>query len=260
MCYDAKALLETQLKRAKKSGDQNWIREIEDELIPFEQYNLHHAAGFAHPQLFIYTDEAPYVPKLATWGLIPHWVKDDSQRQQYWNRTLNARGETIFEKPAFRTAAQSHRCLICVDGFYEHHHFKNKTYPYFIRPKSQEPMLLAGLWSEWTSPQTGQLWTSFAIVTTKANPLMQDIHNNPKIEEPRMPFILSEEEVDSWLQPIENEGDQQSIQSMILPFPETELQAHTVRKIRGKDAIGNQPEASEPYDYYEIINKNQTLF
>lgn len=260
MCYDAKALLETQLKRAKKYNDAEWQKEIEEDLIPFEKYNLYHAAGFSHPQLLIYPDNQPYKPTPSTWGLLPHWVKDDKQRMTFWNRTLNARGETIFEKPAFRDAAKNSRCLIYMDGFYEHHHFKGKTYPFFIQRADKSPMIMAGLWSKWKNPANLEEWHTFAIVTTKGNSLMEEIHNNPKLAEPRMPLILPEVIADQWLQPVDNELDQQAIQDLILPLPENELVAHTVRKLRGKEATGNLPKASELYDYYELINKDQTLF
>lgn len=119
--------------------------------------------------------------------------------KKQWNNTLNARGETIFEKPSFRTSAKNHRCIIYVAGFYEHHHYNNKTYPFFIYRKDAQPMALAGLWSEWKNPDTGGRLNTFSIVTTKGNKMMARIHNNPKLKEPRMPVILPSELEDEWL-------------------------------------------------------------
>ena len=184
MCYDIKASLEAQLKRARRSGDLSAIQEIEKKLIPLTDLPIFHASGFSHPKLLIYTDESPSLPVVATWGLVPHWVKDSVQLKKFWNNTLNARGETIFEKPAFRQAARNNRCLIYVDGFYEHHHHKGKTYPYYIHQKNDSPMIFAGLWSEWADRETGELWTTFSIVTTAGNPLLARIHNNPKLNGP----------------------------------------------------------------------------
>ena len=135
MCYDIKTSLETQLKRAKRFNDEQAIREIEEKLLPYLDLPLYHASGYSHPSLLIYTNDSPHIPIIASWGLVPHWVKDNTQRKKIWNNTLNARGETIFEKPSFRESARSKRCLIYVDGFYEHHHFKGKTYPFLIKRK-----------------------------------------------------------------------------------------------------------------------------
>ena len=252
MCYDIKTSLEAQLKRAKRRGDQQAVQEIIEKLIPLTDVPIFHASGFSHPKLLIYTDASPDYPLVATWGLIPHWVKDSVQQKKLWNNTLNARGETIFEKPSFRDAAKYKRCVIYVDGFYEHHHHKGKTYPYFIHQKDDEPLIFAGLWSEWTDRETGEIIHSFSIVTTEGNPMMARIHNNPKIKGPRMPLILPEELVADWLQPVADSLDQQRIQELIRSYPEEELQAHTVARLRGKEYAGNVEGISNPVDYPEL--------
>ena len=252
MCYDIKASYEAQLKRAKRRGDLNAIAEIEEKLIPFTDLPLHHASGFSHPELLIYTDRSPDSPEVATWGLVPQWVRDEEQLKKTWNNTLNARGETIFEKPSFRKSAKNHRCLIYIDGFYEHHHFNKKTYPFFIHRKDSKPMALAGLYSEWTNPKTGGLMNTFSIVTTKGNTMMAKIHNNPKIEGPRMPLILPEELEDSWLNPIADDLDIKAIKELIQSYPEGELKAHTVNKLRGKEYLGNVEEISEELIYEDL--------
>lgn len=252
MCYDIKASLEAQLNRAKRKGDLIAITEIEEKLIPYTDLPLHHASGFSHPELLIYTDRSPEFPELATWGLVPHWVRDQEQLKKLWNNTLNARGETIFEKPAFRDAAKHHRCILYVDGFYEHHHFNSNTYPFFIYKKDKSPITLAGLWSEWTNPENGGLLRSFTIVTTKGNTLLGKIHNNPKLKGPRMPLILPKALEDKWLAHIDDELDERQIQDLIQAFPDSQLEAHTVRKIRGKSYIGNVETIAEPFIYDEL--------
>jgi putative SOS response-associated peptidase YedK len=179
-------------------------------------------------------------------------VKDDIQQQKIWNNTLNARGETIFEKPAFRTAAKYHRCLIYVDGFYEHHHFRGKTYPYFIEKKDGQPLILAGLWNQWTDPETDEHMNTFSIVTTEGNPMMAKIHNNPKLAGPRMPLILPEGMEEKWLVQVEDELDEKALLDLLQPYPEQELKAHTVRRLRGKDAMGNVPQITEEVQYPEL--------
>ncbi len=253
MCYDIKTSLEAQLNRARRNNDEQAIEEIMERLAPLTDLPLHHASGFSHPELLIYTDRSPHFPEVATWGLVPHWVRDNEQRLKQWNNTLNARGETIFEKPSFRTAAKNNRCIIYVDGFYEHHHFSGKTYPYFIYSKNKEPLALAGLWSEWTDKETGGIINTFSIVTTEANVLMERIHNNPKIKQPRMPVILPRELQDQWLHPISDGLDIQAIQELIKKYPDGELRAHTVTRLRGKEYKGNVEGISNEFVYEELL-------
>lgn len=252
MCYDIKASTEAQLKRARQKGDLAAIEEIEELLIPLTDLPLHHVSGFNHPELLIYTDHTPEFPTVATWGLIPHWVKQEDQMKKLWNNTLNARGETIFDKPAFSQSAKHNRCIIYIDGFYEHHHFNNKTYPFFIQRKDYEPMALAGLWSEWVNPEHGGRMITCTIVTTVGNSMMTKIHNNPKIKEPRMPLILAEEQEDKWLVQWDNEMDKRQIKELIQTYPSEELCAYTVAKLRGKAYKGNVPEISNALEYSEL--------
>ena len=249
MCYDIKSSYEAQLKRARRKGDLAAVTEILENLIPMTDLPLHHASGFSHPELLIYTDDSPHFPTIAAWGLVPHWVKDEAQLKTFWNNTLNARGETIFEKPSFKQAAKTNRCLIYIDGFYEHHHFNKKTYPFFIQRKDDQPMALAGLWSEWINPETSGRMHTFTIVTTEGNSMMAKIHNNPKIKGPRMPLILTDALEDEWLHPIANNFDQQKIKALIKSYPEDQLKAHTVGKLRGKDYKGNVEHISDAFVY-----------
>ena len=252
MCYDIKTSLEAQLKRARRYNDAAAIEEIEKKLLPYTDLPLFHASGFQHPRILIYTDEEPQVPAVANWGLVPHWVKDRGGLKKIWNNTLNARGETIFEKPSFRYAARNKRAIVYVDGFYEHHHHKAKTYPYFISRKDQQPLAFAALWSDWQDPETAEWIRTFSIVTTEGNPMMARIHNNPKLKGPRMPLILPDELEDAWLAPVEDELDIKALQELIRSYPEEALQAHTVGKLRGKEYRGNVAEISEAVRYPEL--------
>lgn len=252
MCYDINTSTQTQALRAFRKHGLRAVDEINENLEELTNLPLFHASGFSHPELLIYTDRSPDFPEVATWGLIPHWVRDEQQKKTFWNNTLNARGETMFEKPSFRESAKHNRCLIYINGFYEHHHYNKKTYPFYIQRKDEKPIVLAGLWSEWQNPETNGIINSFSIVTTEANPLMAKIHNNPKIKSPRMPLIIPEEIEDDWLRPVENEEDKKLIEELIQSFPEEQLKSHTVRKLRGKDYIGNVKEISEEYLYPEL--------
>lgn len=257
MCYDAKQLLEKALRKAEHDGAHDAANRIRDEIRRKYGGSLldhHHTSGFSHPKLIIYTSLKPSRPILSTWGLIPSWAKE---KNQIWDKTLNAKSETIFEKPSFKNSAISRRCIIPLDGFYEHHHKNGKTFPYFIKRKGDESMNLGGLWNEWTDNVTGDKINTFSIITTKGNDMMSHIHNNPKLVEPRMPFIVPDELQSDWLKPIEDELDQKMIQDLIQPYPDEELISYTVRRLKGKKAVGNVPEASNPFEYEELA---PTLF
>jgi len=247
-----KGLLNSQLKRAKYYRNHEAAKQIQEELERLgESFQV---SGFAHPKMVIYTDKEAFKPVISIWGLIPIWVNDKQQLEKTWNSTLNARGETIFEKPSFRDSARNKRCILQIDGFYESHHFNGATYPYYIERKDGELITLAGLWSEWTDKSTGEIINTFTVVTTTGNKLLTKIHNNPKLDGPRMPVILEDDKINDWLKPVYNDSDIKDIKQLIIPFPDDKLKAHTVKKLRGKESPGNTAEASEEFTYEELKN------
>lgn len=252
MCYDIKTQLQAQLQKAKRLGDLKAIDEITRKLAPYTDLPLFHASGFSHPRLLIYTVDSPDFPSVAQWGLVPHWVKDEEGKKKIWNNTLNARGETLTEKPAFRTAVKRNRCLIYLEGFYEHHHFQGATYPFYISRKDGQALIAAGLYSDWQNPQTQEWERSFSIITTRGNTLMARIHNNPKMKEARMPVFLNEAVADRWLEEYEDSMLDQILEELLQPSAEEELQAKPSRKLRGKDYMGNRPEILESAHYPEL--------
>lgn len=150
------------------------------------------------------------------WGLIPSWAKDLS----IGSRMINARAETLAEKPTFRGAYKYHRCLILTNGFYE---WKTRTgskvkVPFFIRLKNGKPFAFAGLWDEWHSTDGSQI-KSCAIITTNPNALVADIHN-------RMPVILPPDAYTHWLDPSPRTSD--SLQHLLIPYPADEMIASPV--------------------------------
>ncbi|UII25754.1 SOS response-associated peptidase [Fulvivirga maritima] len=244
MCYDISTLTFKAKKYASYYGvSTNSIDEITRKGPP-----IYHTSGFSHPDLPVIINTEPHQVKLFQWGLIPKWVKDASSATKMSNNTLNARGETIFEKNSFRSSAKNKRCLIIADGFYEHHHFNGHAYPFYISLKNGEPLSFAGLWEEWQG-----LYTC-SIVTTAANPIMAKIHNNPKaIENQRMPAILPKGLERAWLQSVNDPLDQKHIEELIQPFDESQMQWHTVQKLRGKNYLGNIPETRGQFIYEELV-------
>lgn len=148
------------------------------------------------------------------WGLIPSWAKD----HKIGNRLINARGETLAEKPSFRAAFKRRRCLIPATGFYEWQRNpdgRTKT-PMHIALKSGAPFAFAGLWESWHSPE-GQHIQCCTIITTEPNDLMAPIHN-------RMPVILPADVYDLWLDPAERTD----LQDHLVPYSAREMIAHPV--------------------------------
>ena len=258
MCFHLKATKESQLSKAVRLGNQQLVNEIKSKLIPETDLPLFHASGFSHPKLLIYTTDSVKPFEVAFWGLVPNWIKDNNAAKKIWNSTLNARSETIFEKPSFKDAIRNKRCIIYVDGFYEFHHFNNKKYPYFISTKNKKPLALAGLWSEWNDVKNNTTIKSFSIITMKGNAFMAKIHNNPKLKEPRMPLFLDEKQEELWL----NSKHSMSIEAIHLLKEKTkdlELHAYTVNALLGKNYIGNIKQINEEVVYQELNNK-LTLF
>ena len=148
---------------------------------------------------------------LLRWGLIPSWSKDPA----IGNRLINARAETVQEKPSFRNAFRRHRCLIPTNGFYEWQRQERGKQPYFVRMRDERIFAFAGLWDRWESPDDGVIETC-AILTTAANAVLAAIHG-------RMPVILPQAEYARWLDPALKDPD--SLSPLLVPFPPEEMLA-----------------------------------
>jgi len=127
------------------------------------------------------------------WGLVPFWARDPT----IGNRMINARAETVAEKPSFRAAYKKRRCLILADGFYEWHTKGGVKIPYFISLASGEPFAFAGLWENWQSKETDESLQTATIVTMAANDFLSKLHQ-------RMPLVLEPDSAGRWL-----DGDMQ---------------------------------------------------
>lgn len=256
MCYDIKTSIEAQLKRAKRTNTEQAVLEITENLLPFTDLPINHRSGFSHPEVLIYTQQSPDYPQVATWGLIPHWVSTEEQFKKLQNSTLNARIESIAEKPAFRDTVDAQRCILYIDGFFEHHHHQSNIIPFYISATNLKPLAIAAIFSEWRHPVTNGLHTTFSIVTTKGNEQMNKIHNNPKLAEARMPKILTESQEEVWLNSKTIFNDETISKLKNSTFNEL-LKTVTVGKLRGKTYKGDVPEVIEEVQYPEL---NPTLF
>jgi putative SOS response-associated peptidase YedK len=246
MCYTVAYLTKRAVKYARRAGaDEAEVRQLEVQLdvgIVPHQPPMFHVSGFQHPALLCFLREGGPHFDLLRWGLIPNWTRDAAEAAQLSQRTLNARGGTIFEKPAFRSASR-HRCLVLIDAFFEYQHRGRITTPYLVRLRNDEPMALAGIHSRWTDPAGGAELHTVSIVTTVANPLMRSIHNRPGSDGPRMPVIVPRDLDAVWLDP--NSGIK-ALQPVFQPYPEEGLEAWPVRQLTGRMASPNTAAAWEP--------------
>lgn len=167
------------------------------------------------------------------WGLIPMWAKDPT----IGSRLINARGETLAEKPSFRGSYRHKRCLILADGFYEWKSVgdkKTKT-PYYIHMQDRQPFAMAGLWDSWESPDGSSLKTC-TIITTTPNELMETIHD-------RMPVILHPRDYAKWLDAAPQTPE--NLQPLIKPFNADAMSAYPVSTLVNKPA-NDMPELVVP--------------
>ena len=158
------------------------------------------------------------------WGLIPSWADDPSMG----NKMINARAETVAEKPSFRKAFRNHRCLVLADGFYEWQKGANGKQPYYIRMEDDSPFAFAGLWESW---QNGREIRSATIITTDANDVVTPIHN-------RMPVILHPEDYGLWLDP--DFDEKEPLTTLLKPYPAEAMEAYPVSR------SVNSPSNNEP--------------
>lgn len=183
------------------------IRGIDDHdlenLIP--RYNI----APSQPILTVMQCAAIREPQFLQWGLIPSWSKEAKG-------IINARVETIEEKPSFKESFEKRRCLILADGFYEWERNGKISQPYYFQMKNAAPFAFAGIWDRWQCDDRSV--TSCAIVTTTANELLAEFHT-------RMPVILRPESYDAWLSEDSRAAD---LKDLLVPFPSDQMMSHAV--------------------------------
>ena len=211
------------------------------ELIDHEKYRpsfYYHA--YSLPSMPVVCSDRGSGIRLFRWGLIPSWVGDEANDTLL--KTFNARSETLSTKPAFRESFASRRCLVPVRGFFEWQHLGGRKIPWYITLRGEDIFSLAGIWDSWVM-QGGITLNTFSVVTTRANGLMEEIHNTKK----RMPVILPSAAEGIWLR----EGlTRDSLAALMEPVASEMLAAHTVSPlITNARADRNRPELIKPYNY-----------
>jgi putative SOS response-associated peptidase YedK len=187
------------------------------------------------------------IADMVRWGLIPSWAKDES----IGSKLINARAETLTEKPSFKNAFQKRRCLVVANGFYEWkaaapgERGRSKTtpkQPMYIHLTSGEPFAMAGLWKNWKNPQTQAAVRSCTIITTEPNDLIATLHH-------RMAVILTPADEDLWL---DESLPTQELMRLLKPYPSDALEAYPVSLRVNSPALDNasliEPVDTEPFE------------
>lgn len=169
------------------------------------------------------------------WGLVPSWSKDAKAAA----RMINARSETLAEKPSFREAYKKRRCLVVADGFYEWKaNAEGPKTPLYIKLRNSGLFGLAGLWEGWKEPETGEIWTTCTIITTTPNDLLKPIHD-------RMPVILPRQQYGTWLNPeVSNPFE---LGSLLTAYPADEMTYYPV-STRVNNARYEAPDLIDPVE------------
>lgn len=198
--------------------------------VQIEEDTLHPSYNAAPTQnLPVISNDNPGLAAYYKWGLIPFWAKDAA----IGNKLINARAETLLEKPAFKKSLQSKRCLVIADGFYEWQKNGKTKQPYRITLKDNGLFAFAGLWDEWKNEQGNKI-RSFTIITTSPNALMESIHD-------RMPVILNPSDEKHWLSTNLKAED---ALDLLQPYDAGKMQAYQVSKQVNSPA-NNMPELIE---------------
>lgn len=176
------------------------------------RYNL--APTQLIPTVLVTDEEQKRQFKMLQWGLIPGWAKDPKMGA----RMINAKAETVSEKPAFRSAFKKRRCLVLADGFYEWHEQNGEKQPFYFRLKQSQPFAFAGLWEHWKDAE-GEVIESCTIITTEANDIVRPIHD-------RMPVILAPDYYEQWLDPKVQKPE--LLQPLLQPYHPEEMTAYAV--------------------------------
>jgi putative SOS response-associated peptidase YedK len=175
----------------------------------------------------VVTNKQPDIVQFFSWGLQPFWAKEVKSVK----RSINARAETLSEKPSFRNLLKSKRCLVPADGFYEWQVTPQGKVPHRILLKNEELFSFAGLWDEWLDKSTGEVLHTYTIITTEANDIVKPIHD-------RMPVILSPEAEELWL---DEQEAQEDLLSLLKPYQAAEMELYPVSTLVNSP-VNNIPE------------------
>lgn len=206
------------------------VEQLPEYAINYDVEPYYHVSGFTRPFLPVSINTNYRTVESAQWKLLPFWVKTEEEAKKYAN-TCNAESESIFEKASYKNYIKKYRGLLWVDGFYEPHKVKGKkeTENYYIYQPEKRIFSIGIVVAPWTNQETGEVINTFSVLTTKANELLEEIHNEKK----RMPLIIPPDQRDAWF----DAKEVNEIKKFFVPFRGL-LSAHRVERVTA-DRSGN---------------------
>ncbi len=237
------------VKTDAKSLVQNRIvKEEQLELFQEKQF----VKGFDYPMMPVISNNQPEQIQFFRWGFVPPHIRFKQKANDFLSQynTLNAKAETIFKSRLFGEAVKRKRCLVLCSGFFEWRH-KNpgkkgtEKYPFYVTLKDEGMFVFGGIWEQFTDAPTGEIISTYAIITTPANELMELVHNSKK----RMPLIIPPDIALDWLNPKLSEKE---IRAFFRPFDATKLKARPIKKINPRLTYKNEPGITVYYQYDEL--------
>lgn len=270
MCYDVRYLTKRMKDYAERMGEDpaeidkmgKQLRVFSDQAGP-----VYHTTAFDHWKLPVITNQQPKDFQFFQWGLIPHFVKNYGDYQaKYATRYLNSRIETLFEEKLFNAnlnreldnpfykSAVERRCVVVLDGYYDWHWQGKNSYNFHVLLRSEEPMLIAGIWRTWKDQKAGKQIDTVNMVTTDANELCKEVHNRPKASEgPRQLAVLDRESTEAWLEP---DASPSQLRKAVKVFPANQMKAYPVKKLFYQDGRRriplNDAECTEKKNFPEL--------
>ncbi len=256
MCYDVAFMTRQASEYSKRYGDNSMWERIQRILAP-----TYHASGFDEPDLPVVTNEHPEEVQAFHWGFVPTVYAPKKNGRPI--NTLNARNDNLFKSNGiYRKSAGSRRCLVMLDGFFDHHKKGGVAFPHYVKLKSGDPFMVAGLWQTFVNEKEEVEINTVTLVTGPANKEMAWVHNEPAYSpDSRMIYIVQPADDERWLWGTEEEDTLQLIQ----PLPDDELEYYACQPIKsnkklGRTYLGNVPEIQKPRHYPELAEEQGSLF
>lgn len=255
MCYDAATMTKKAEHYASRYGDTAMWEQVQMKFPP-----MYHLNGFDEPDLPVITNETPNEVSLHHWAFVPFVYAPQINGRPM--NTLNARNDKIFTSSSvYKESAEQRRCLVMLDGFFDHHKKKGVAYPHYVQLKSKEPFLVAGLWQTFQDPNDAIPINTVTLVTGSANKEMAWIHNEPAYSpDSRMIYIVDPKDDETWLH-----GSEAEAKSLIKPLEDGLLDYHPCQPIKSNKKLnrvylGNVPQIQERKYYPDLEEKQGGLF